>query len=634
MFTTDFSLLPEHGRGEALLIVEGRSAARRRDGAVWRRRVRDGSITAEVIIFDTVDNARRAAGDHQGRVRLLTADPHGYSNGTWRAEDRSHGLNERFHPVDTELRDGREPPLTSEPFRMPRRRRTAPAPRRWTIFDSQAMFLGANKYRHPVAWVDTGRHWGAMLRAMYRMPGSVWHAIYWQFPFTLGTLATFRSTDDMMRFARVPEHRYLMQWISADTKNATAGFIRIHTAPDPGSAEPATLDRTATEPVSPGTDEQPLRLEQVRSETQLQEFLAVSRRGDPAQLAVPLLTDTVRSWFRGRAAAAVQPELWLARRGEEVVGRTTIHTDPDLDAKLGTRATLFGATWAASPADYVALLSAITERAGRDGHEEVIGPMALLPNQTGGVITSGFDRPGFFDSPWNPDWVPQAYADAGFTTWNESDTWAVDVAAMRDVEAPTEQELADAGIELRPASRLHIRRDVEQVRRLLNVCFAALPYYTEISPAQMRAATSGLVALMDPQLWVMAEDRDSGVPVGFLMMMPDPVEVMRDSGGRVGARELVTLLRRRRGGDAVTIVQGVLPDRQGRGIAGLMWRRVAAHLVHAGYRTVRATYIGRDNPASARSIDRIGGQPLHGLTFYRRRVPAPAGAEPTTEQSG
>ncbi|SDT00251.1 hypothetical protein [Microlunatus soli] len=610
MYTTDFSRTPPAGRGRAMIIAEGRSDARRRDGVVWRHRVRDDAIRAELVVFDTAEQARRAAAAHRGRTRLLIAEDRGYSNGGWRAEDGTHGLNERFHPVRTELRDGREPPPTGEPARLTRRPVAEPAPRQWTIFDSESLFLGANRFRHPIAWLHTARYWWAMLRSMYRMPGTVWHGVYWQFPFTLGTVATFRSTDDMMRFARVPEHRYLMQWIARDTRNATAGFIRIHSAADQDAAQqqPAGLE-----------------LQRVQTETQLREFLAVSRRGDPATLAVPLLTDTVRSWFAGRAAAPVQPELYLARRGDRTVGRTTIHADPTLDAKLGTRATLFGATWAATRADYAELLDAIADRGRRAGHTEAIGPMSLLPNQTGGVITSGFEQPGFFDSPWNPSWVPQAYADAGFQAWNESDTWQLDVAALRStadrIEAPAEDELAAAGIRLRPASRLRFRRDVEQVRGLLNACFAQLPYYTEISPAQMRAATSGLIALMDPGLWVMAEDRDSGAPVGFTLMMPDPVDVLRGSGGRIGPRELVRLLRGRTGSrDVVAIIQGVLPEQQGRGISGLMWRRVARHLIDAGYRTVRATYIGRDNPASARSIQRLGGRPLHGLSFYRRNL--------------
>ncbi|MDI6944858.1 GNAT family N-acetyltransferase [Microbacterium barkeri] len=623
MFTEDFSRAPVQGRAAALVIAEGRCAAGRRDGVTWRRRLRDGSIRAELVLFSSVAAAEAAARAHRGRVRLLVAEPRGYTNGVWRAEDGGMAHNERFHPVSTELRDGREPPEIAGPVRRPRRERRRPEPRRWTIFDGESMFLGATRYRHPLAWLATNRHWWPMVAKMHRMPGTVWHGVYAEWPFTLGTLATYRTRDDMMRFARMPEHRHLMQWIVRDTVNATGGFIRIFSshgelARQASAAAQASARVRADGPG--GDDGERLRLERVETEAQLQEFLAVSRRGDPAHLAVPLLEDVVRAWFDGSAAADGRTELLLARRGDETVGRTTIHADRALDEKLGTRATLFGATWAATPDDLRALLELIADRGRRDGSAEVIGPVSLLPNQTGGVITSGFDEPGFFDGAWNPDWVPRVYEEAGFAVWNASDTWIADLDAAPAPSAPSAEELAAAGIRIRRASRVRFARDVARLRTLVNAAFAQLPYYTEISRAQMRDATSGLVGLMDPGLWVFAEDARTGEPVGFVLVVPDPVDVLRGSGGRVGPREALRLLRGGRGRDAVLVIHGVVPERQGRGIAGLLWRAVAERLREGGYRTLRTTYIGRENAASARPIERLGGRPLHGTAFYRRRL--------------
>ncbi|MGW9111618.1 N-acetyltransferase family protein [Microbacterium sp. NPDC055683] len=610
MFTTDFTRAPVQGRAAALLLVEGRSEAR--DGVLWRRRVRDGSIRAELVLFDTAEAARAAAAAHPARSRLLVAEERGYTNGVWRAEDRSMAHNERFHPTSTEERAHREPPPVGGPVKRPRRDSAPVPPRRWTLFDSESMFLGATRYRHPIAWIATNRHWWQMVRKMRRMPGSVWHGVYAQWPFTLGTLATYRTRDDMMRFARMPEHRHLMQWIVRDTVNATGGFIRIFSSP----AELARQDGAASASA-------PLRLERVETEAQLQEFLAVSRRDDPAHLAVPLLEADVRAWFDGSAAADGPVELHLARRGDETVGRTTIHRDGALDAKLGTRATLFGATWARTRDDLRELLELVVERGRRDGSAEVLGPVSLLPNQTGGVITGGFDEPGFFDGAWNPEWVPEVYADAGFGTWNESDTWIAQLRDAPEPAAPTADELAAAGVRLRRASRLRFPGEVARLRTLVNAAFAQLPYYTEISPAQMRDATSGLVGLMDPGLWLVAEDARSGEPVGFALVVPDPVDVLRTSGGRVGLREIARLLRGGRGRDAVLVIHGVVPERQGRGVAGLLWRALAVRLRDGGYRTLRTTYIGRGNRASARPIERLGGRPLHSTVFYRRTTDAP-----------
>src|SRR5690606_37027655 len=113
----------------------------------------------------------------------LLAEERGYTNGVWRAEQQfPMAHNERFHPTASEQRAGRTPPRIADRPRRPRRRAHPMPARRWTIFDTGSMFLGATRYRQPIAWMVTGRYWGPMVRKMRRMAGSVWHGVYWQFP--------------------------------------------------------------------------------------------------------------------------------------------------------------------------------------------------------------------------------------------------------------------------------------------------------------------------------------------------------------------------------------------------------------------------------------------------------------------
>ena len=44
------------------------------------------------------------------------------------------------------------------------------------------------------------------------------------------------------------------------------------------------------------------------------------------------------------------------------------------------------------------------------------GPVNLLPNQSGGVVTSGFERRGFVDSPYNLPYYAEMYERHGFDT--------------------------------------------------------------------------------------------------------------------------------------------------------------------------------------------------------------------------
>ncbi len=95
-----------------------------------------------------------------------------------------------------------------------------------------AMFIGATRYTGLRPMLHTIRTWSPMIRRMKRMPGYRWHTVYYQFPFTLGTIAFFADRDAMLKFARSKHHRDLMCWLtdSGDERQATAGFIRLYAA--------------------------------------------------------------------------------------------------------------------------------------------------------------------------------------------------------------------------------------------------------------------------------------------------------------------------------------------------------------------------------------------------------------------
>ena len=705
----------------------------RQGGVVWQTSFRDGRVSGELLLTASVDRAEELAAEHEARglrALVLEAEERGYSNGVWRAEPHAAmATNERFARTSRERARDATAPLVDEPIRRTRPLASPPPANGLSIFDTGCMFVGATRYRHPLAWAITGRYWGSMTAKMRRMSGYCWHDVYWEAPWTLGTLANFRTRDDLLQFARLPEHHHLMQWIVRDTVNATAGFIRLFStreARGEADAGAAAAASTATVTAAPGSGEgagassgagsgsrsgagspvgptaapgavgaarerielaggaaptglsaaaptassasspPPVVVREAATEADLRDFIDVALRVGDRSRSVPLLHDTIRSWWRGTVAHESPVTLLVARRGREVVGRATAHSSTQLDAKLGTRAQLFGAIVAIDAGALAALVGELESRARAAGARELIGPVALLPNQTGGVIASGFMERGFMDSAWNPSWLPGAFEALGFATWNESATWIVRVpssgaaagavvpAASRVAPdafvAPSADELAGAGIRIRRGSRLRFARDVEELRRLTNAAFDELPYYTAISREQMRDATDGLVALMDPSLWLTAVDALTGEAVGFVLVIPDPTAVLQRSGGALGARELIDVLRstgrldglpRLLGGgdgaprEAILIIQGVHPTARGRGISTLLGRALGAALVDGGYRALRSTYVGHDNPASARQFERMGGRPLHETVFYRRAVDRPEsglGAENATDE--
>jgi hypothetical protein len=327
----------------------------------------------------------------------------------------------------------------------------------------------------------------------------------------------------------------------------------------------------------------------------------------PRELYVPLASATI-------AQHARTAELFLAMDGDRVVGRTSVHRDAAFDARVGPRQ-LFGHTEFTDAAALGALMDVVADRArGRT----LFGPVSLLPNQTGGVITSGFDDRGFVDSAWNPAYYPVAYAAHGFTPKWAADTWIVPVRGPDAGYVFDDSRIAAERLVVRYGSRRGLRKQLPILQELLNASFAQLDYFTEVSAELLAEQTEGLAWVLDERLLLWLEK--AGRPVAFIVTVPDVSEFLMRVGGRLGTLNQLRLLatRRRYRRDAVLLIKGTVPDEQGRGYLTLLARELHRNLAAGGYANLRSTFVERDNPASAAQYRRAGGRELHGHTFYER----------------
>ncbi|WP_072313672.1 hypothetical protein [Agrococcus sp. Marseille-P2731] len=356
---------------------------------------------------------------------------------------------------------------------------------------------------------------------------------------------------------------------------------------------------------------------EVADEAGLAAFLRLGRETHGGR-SVPLLERTVRAWFRGSAPHPHRITLLLARDGDEHVGRAIVHRDDRLDARLHARALVFGALAAPDASVLATLLDDIERRARAAGADELFGPAQLLPNQSGGVITTGFEERAFPDAPWNAEWLPEALEARGMSRWYEGDTWLVDVV---DDDGPSVAELDAAGIRIDEVTRAGLGRGLRALLPLLNDSFALLPYFTPFTAAELRAQFAGLWLLHEPGLFLIARDEQEH-PLAFVLAVLDATPLLQASGGRLGARERWQLVTSRKGlrPDAVLVIQGARPDAQGKGIVSLLSRRLHANLADIGCQRLRSTPVGRQNPGSARQFSRFGGRPLHATAYYRKRL--------------
>lgn len=366
----------------------------------------------------------------------------------------------------------------------------------------------------------------------------------------------------------------------------------------------------------------------VSSGRELDAWIALTDRVyDGVPQFVPPVRRQLRDLYAGKTPhlRGGSIELLSVVRDGEVVGRTTAHTSAKLDAKLGAPHLLFGFTEVLDDDEaFAALVEALEARARRRGARRLFGPVNLLPNQSGGVVTSGYEERAFVDSPYSRDYYPALYERHGFERRFEGETFVL--PGLDRLPAPVDElvrfddsRLERERLEVRQANRRRMQHELDVVRGLLNASFAQLGYYTEIDEDELAYQVEGLGFLLDERIALfLCKD---GTPIAFILCIPDISDFVRRVNGDLGLVNQLRLLltRRRYRSEAICVIQGTIPEEQGKGYLALLMRELLRNLQAGGYHTLRGTFIEHGNVASSRYADRLG-RPLHGVTFYARDV--------------
>ena len=308
-----------------------------------------------------------------------------------------------------------------------------------------------------------------------------------------------------------------------------------------------------------------------------------------------------------------------------VVARTTAHTNTKLDAKLDAKHLLFGFTeFEADDSAFGPLVDELDATARRLGATRLLGPVNLLPNQSGGVVTSGYEQRGFVDSPYSLPYYPATYERHGFVRVFEGATF---IGSLTGDETPVErifpfddERIAREQLEVRQANRKRVPQELVFIRAMLNASCAQLDYYTTIDEDELAYQVDGLSYLLDERIALYLFK--AGTPVAFILCIPDISDFVRKINGNLNLpnqlRLLLTRGRYRR--EAICVIKGTVPAEQGKGYMGLLSRELLRNLRAAGYHTLRGTFIEDENRASSSQADHMSGKPLHGVAFYSRPV--------------
>jgi GNAT superfamily N-acetyltransferase len=367
---------------------------------------------------------------------------------------------------------------------------------------------------------------------------------------------------------------------------------------------------------------------------ELRKFVALPFRLHAGTPWIPPLK-LERYLFLSRKANAyfkhAEAEYFLARRGDWVVGRVTAQVDHAFNEFHQSRWGMFGfLEFEDDPVVLEALLTAAAQWLRARGCERMVGPMDFQINDESGVLIEGFEREPMVKQPWHPPYYQRLCEAADLSKAIDLLMWERSVFDREQVD-PRLQRIAERartrhGVRIRPMSRLHLRRELDQFAAVYNSAWSRNWGFVPYSKEDLDAYALDLHLVYDKN-WFMVAEVD-GETAAIAITVPDINQVLKKMRGRLLPLGWWYFLNRSRIIDRVRVgFLGVVPEYQHTGAGAALYLAQYASGERTRQKGGEMGWILETNHSMNRAMEALGGRIVKRFRVYERMLESPVSGD-------
>lgn len=374
-----------------------------------------------------------------------------------------------------------------------------------------------------------------------------------------------------------------------------------------------------------------IRIVPVTTPAERDRFIALPNRinaPDPSYVAPLFMERRAALSPKGNPFFAhAEVQLWLAVRGGRDVGRISAQIDRLAPDDGGAPAGHFGLVCAENdPAVFAALLRTAEDWLKARGKLRALGPFNLSINEEVGLLVDGFEAPPMIMMGHDPVYAAAQLEANGYAKARDVFAYLSPISTDLPplVKRRVDRGLPD-GLVLRQVDMRRYNEDVAHMTSILNDAWSGNWGFTPVTDEETRQLASAMRPIIDPRLNWFAEI--DGQPAGFIVVLPNLNEAIRDLGGRLlpfGWAKLLWRLKVRGVRSFRVPLMGVR-----RRYAGTM-RGTAApfHLINAarsealrlGYTSMEMSWILEDNTAMRAILEAVGAHRYKTYRIYEKTL--------------
>ena len=373
-----------------------------------------------------------------------------------------------------------------------------------------------------------------------------------------------------------------------------------------------------------------LRVEPVTDKADLDRFIRLPWRiyaGNPHWVP-PLIVerrghlDRRKNPFFDHAEVA----LWLARRGDAVVGRISAQVDRAYLDRHQDATGHFGMLEADDdPAVFATLFGVAEDWLHGHSMRRVRGPFSLSINDESGLLVDGFDSPPSLMMNYAPPYYGPGIEALGYAKAKDLIAYSYDSFEPMPALAAglVERVRASPEVRLRPLRKDRYDAELRVILDIFNDAWTDNWGFVPFTEAEMAHVAKEMKPLIHADLVCIAEL--DGEPVAMAVSLPNLNEAIADLDGKLlpfGWAKLLWRLKVRSPGSARVALMGVRKKMQrtpvGGSIAFAVIDTIRENHMRQGVNLVELSWVLEDNHPMRRMIEAVGGRPDKTYRIYER----------------
>jgi len=303
-------------------------------------------------------------------------------------------------------------------------------------------------------------------------------------------------------------------------------------------------------------------------------------------------------------------ELFLARRGNETVGRVAAILDRSYVDFSRDEAVFFGFFESVDDSEVVqALIDTVRAWGMERGMKVIRGPFNPSTNDECGLLVEGFDMAPMLMMPYNPPYYMDLMKSCGLEKCKDLYSYIVEtnMQTQRFEKFVTRLHQRMPDLTVRSVRLNRLAEELQTIRDIYNDAWKDNWGFVPITESEMDFLASRLKPLVIDDLVLFAEIK--GKAVAFIITFPDYNQVFRRLNGKIGLIGAVKFLYySRRIKDLRTMLLGVRHGYQKRGIETLLYLETFKRGVRRGFERSELSWILEDNMLMRRPIEMFGGR--------------------------